>query len=187
MITELEKPARRGLTQRGAAAALGLGLLAIPAVPAVADAVLPEQVWETAVFDQMLTITSADGITVTATPPPGWQVHDRGGSAVLRDGNATVLLQVYDLDGRDPEAVAQRLMRASRFDGITATVDGGYIATAQGTLSGDTCIAVTADATGRCAYLTDGEVLVSVISLGEPGSPAPPLTALVDPLVREQP
>jgi hypothetical protein len=186
VISELEPPAKRGLTQRGAALALGLGLLAIPAVPAIADAVLPEQVWETAVFDQMLTITSADGISVTATPPAGWQVHDLGTSAVLRDGNATVLFQVYDLEGRDPHAVALRLMRASRLDGISTTLDGGFIATAQGTLTGDTCIAVTAEATGTCAYLTDGEVLVSVVSLGASGSPSVPLGSLVGPLDREQ-
>jgi hypothetical protein len=186
VISDLEAPARRRLTQRGAALALGIGLLAIPAVPAVVDALLPERVWETATFDESLTVTSADGVTVTAIPPTGWQIQDRGTAAVLRDGDAVVTIEVYDLAGRDPRAVTQRLMRSSRVGGINTTPDGGHISSAEGGLSGDTCVAVTADSTGTCAYLTDGEVLVSVISLGGPESPSAPLADIVTPLIREQ-
>lgn len=192
MNSKLEAPTRRRLTQRGAALALGVGLLAIPGVPAIADALLPERAWETAGFDEAIEVTTAGGITVTAEPPEGWQIQDSGDSALLRHGTATVMIQVYDLEDRDPAQVTQRLMRSARFDGISTALDGGRITTADGALTGDTCVAVTSRATGTCAYLTDGDVLVAVTSLGVPDSPAAPLTdivapLIVAPLVKEQP
>jgi hypothetical protein len=118
--------------------------------------------------------------------PDGWQVQDLGDQAVLRGDGGTVLLQVYDLDGRDPEAVAKRLMRSNRVGDVRTTLDGGRIATADGSLSGDTCVALTDDATGSCAYLSDGDVMLSVIALGSSRQSTPAIADVVAPFTREQ-
>lgn len=175
------------LQQRGAALALAVGLLAVPGIPTLANSWLPEKVWETADSTDELTLTSVEGAVVALAAPEGWEVQNLGDGAVLRGDGAAVLLQVYDLDGRDPEAVAKRLMRSNRVGDIHTTLDGGRIATADGSLSGDTCVAVTENTTGSCAYLTDGEVMLSVIALGQSQDKVPPLSDVVAPFTtREQ-
>lgn len=172
---------RTKLTQRGTALALAVGLLAVPGVPTLLNSWLPEKVWETVDSEDELTLTSVEGATVDVAAPEGWQVQNFGDGAVLRGDGSAVLLQVYDLEGRDPEAVAKRLMRSNRVGDIHTTLDGGRIATADGSLSGDTCVAVTENTTGSCAYLTDGEVMLSVIALGSNQQKAPPLSDVVAP------
>lgn len=162
-------------------------MIAVPGVPALANQVLPEREWETAGFDDNIEVTTDDGIIITAEPPEGWQVQDQGNAALLRNDSApgaVVIIQAYDLDGRDAQAVAERLMRSTRVGGINTALDGGRIATADGSLTGDTCIALTDSNTGTCAYLTDGEVIVSVVSLGSPDSPAAAIADIVAPLTR---
>ncbi len=179
-------PRRRKLAQRRAALALAAGLVAIPVVPMVADALLPEPGWESADGATQVDIFTADGNGVVVVAPDGWEAQDNGDTAVLRsDGGSVVLVAVYDRSGRDPESVAQRLMRANRIQGINSALDGGSIASADGALTGETCVVVTTEATGSCAYLVDDDVVVSVISVGHPGQPALPITDVVAPMEKK--
>lgn len=177
-------PRRRRLTQRPVAAALALGLLAIPGVPMVANALLPERDWETAATDTQVDLYTADGHGVVIVAPDGWQAQDNGDTAVLRADGSVVLVQVYDRSGRDPESVAQRLMRANRIQGVSSALDGGTVESTDGTLTGQTCVVVTTDTTGSCAYLMDDDVVVSVLSLGRAGRPALPVADLVGPMTK---
>jgi hypothetical protein len=181
-----QPPRRRRLAQRPAALALAAGLIAIPLVPMIADAVLPEAEWETAESVHQVDIYTADGKGVLVTAPNGWEAQDGGDHTVLRsDDGSVVLVAVYDRAGRDPDSVAQRLMRANRIQGISSALDGGSIASGDGTLTGRTCVVVTTDATGTCAYLVDDDVVVSVISVGRAGHPALPITDVVAPMAKK--
>lgn len=180
-----QPPRRRRLTQRPAAAALAVGLLAIPGLPMLADAVLPEPDWETAETAQQVDVYTAEGHGVVVVAPDGWEAQDDGDSAVLRADGSVVLVQVYDRSGRDPESVAQRLMRANRIQGISSALDGGTVTSADGTLRGQTCVVVTTDTTGTCAYLMDDDVVVSVLSLGRAGQPGPPIADVVGPMAKQ--
>jgi len=177
---------RTTLVERGPALALAIGLLAVPGIPTLVNSWLPETIWETAESVDAMTLTTVEGQSVAIVAPDGWQVQDLGDQAVLRGDGGTVLLQVYDLDGRDPEAVAKRLMRSNRVGDVRTTLDGGRIATADGSLSGDTCVALTDDATGSCAYLSDGDVMLSVIALGSSRQSTPAIADVVAPFTREQ-
>ncbi|CAN5365414.1 hypothetical protein BH10ACT9_BH10ACT9_24790 [soil metagenome] len=176
---------KRKLTQKPAAFALAAGLLAVPLVPVLLEAVVPERSWDsTAPGESDVEIVSAEGIGIQVTAPGGWEAQDNGDSAVLRSEGAAVLIQVYDRGGRDPESVAQRLMRANRVQGMPSALDGGRIGSADGDFTGDTCVVVTDDLTGTCAYLFDEDVVVSVIALGDADHPALPIAEVVGPLAR---
>ena len=177
---------RTKLVERGPALALAIGLLAVPGMPTLINSWLPERVWETAESVDAMTLTSVEGASVAIVAPDGWQVQDLGDQAVLRGDDGAVFVQVYDLDGRDPGAVAKRLVRSNRVGDVRTTLDGGRIATADGSLSGDTCVALTDDATGSCAYLYDGDVMLSVIALGSSRESTPAIADVVAPFSREQ-
>lgn len=172
--------------QRGPALALALGLLAVPGIPTLVNSWLPEKEWESAQSTDAMTLTSVAGAAVAIVAPDGWQVQDLGDQAILRGDDGAVFVQVYDLDGRDPDAVARRLMRSNRVGDVHTTLDGGRVATADGSLSGDTCVALTDQATGTCAYLSDGDVMLSVIALGSSGRSTPAIADVVAPFSREQ-
>ena len=174
------------LQDRGPALLLAIGLLAVPGVPMVVNSWLPERDWETAESTDAMSLTSVEGASVAIVAPDGWQVQDLGDQAILRGAGGAVFVQVYDLDGRDPVAVAKRLMRSNRVGDVHTTLDGGRIATADGSLSGDTCVAVTENATGSCAYLSDGDVMLSVIALGAGRQSTPAIADVVAPFTREQ-
>lgn len=171
--------------QRGPALALALGLLAVPGVPTVVNSWLPEKAWESAESTDAMTLTSVEGAAVGIVAPDGWQVQDLGDQAILRGDGGAVFVQVYDLDGRDPAAVAQRLIRSNRVGDVHTTLDGGRVATADGSLSGDTCVALTDQATGTCAYLSDDDVMLSVIALGGSSNSTPAIADVVAPFARE--
>ncbi|MCV7226770.1 hypothetical protein [Mycolicibacterium komossense] len=177
-------PRRRRLTQRPAAVALAAGLIAVPGLPMLANELLPEPAWESAEATQQVDVYTAEGHGVVVTAPDGWEAQDNGDSALLRADGSIVAVQVYERSGRDPESVAQRLMRANRIQGISSALDGGTIASVDGTLTGQTCLVVTTDMTGTCAYLMDDDVVVSVISLARPGQPAPPIVDVVGPMMK---
>ncbi|OFJ52071.1 hypothetical protein [Mycolicibacterium grossiae] len=178
-------PPTRHLTQRPAAAALAATLLAIPGIPLLADAVLPERTWEpAAAVGPTVDILSADGHGVTVGVPDGWESQDQGDGAVLRTAGATVIVSVYDRNAREPRALADRVMRSNRLAGIHAAWDGGRVGSTDGSLTGDTCVAVTTDAAGGCAFVVDDDVVVSVISLADADHPAVPVTDVVAPLRR---
>lgn len=176
----------RALTQRRAAAALTLALLAVPGLPTVANAVLPEPQRDNAGTTDVVDIATDAGNAIVLRPPAGWRISDRGNQAVLRDGDSVVLVRIFDRGDRDPQAVAQRLMRADRVRGISTALDGGTISTADGALSGTTCVAVSENVTGSCAFLADDDVVVSVLALGSPDDPALPIAKLVEPITRDQ-
>lgn len=158
----------------------------MPGVPTLVNAWLPERDWEAAESADVMTLTSVEGTTVAIAAPDGWQVQNLGDQAILRGDGGAVFVQLYDLDGRDPGAVAARLMRSNRVDDVHTTLDGGTIATADGSLTGDTCVALTDNATGSCAYLSDDDVMVSVIALGSTRESTPAIADVVAPFTREQ-
>jgi hypothetical protein len=178
---------RRRLTQKSAALILGLLMVAVPLVPMILDAALPQRPWDPAetVAEQVSAITDEGNVVVVATPQ-GWEALDQGDTAVLRNDGATLLIEAFDLDQRDPDAVAERLIRLHRIQGLTSALDGGTINTSDGTLGGNTCVVVTTSATGTCAFLHDNDVVISVVSLSERGQPAPPIDEVVDLVSRGQ-
>jgi hypothetical protein len=188
LITNTDVPhGKRKMTQKPAAFALAAGLLAVPLIPMLLEAALPDREWaEAASGDKTVEIVSAEGHGVVVTAPDGWQTQDNGDSAVLRTDGAVVIVEVYDRADREREAVTQRLMRSNRVQGMPSALDGGQITSADGDLSGDTCVVVTETLTGTCAYLTDDDVVISVIALGDGDHPAPPIADLVGPLTRTE-
>lgn len=172
---------RRRLSQRRAAIALTVGLLAVPGVPMLANAALPEQDWRAAEDISEIDISTPDGHSMTIVAPDGWLAQDLGDSAVLRTEDAVVLIHAFDLEGRDPEAVARRLIRLNRVQGISSALDGGRVESADGVLAGSTCLAVTDAVAGSCAFLADDDMIVSVVSLG---LTAPPIADVVGPMTR---
>lgn len=178
-------PPRRRLQQKGAAAALAATLIAIPAVPSVLDAVLPERVWDdTAATGPVVDITSVDGNVVDVAVPDGWESQDSGNRVFLRTDGATVIVSVFDREGRDPRSVAERVMRKQTIQGWASAWDGGQISSTDGALRGDTCVAIVGDATGSCAFLADDDVVVAVTSLAKPGAAARPMPEIIDTITR---
>ncbi|MBN3458010.1 hypothetical protein JNN96_28635 [Mycobacterium sp. DSM 3803] len=168
---------------------LAAGLIAVPGVPMVAaDWLLSESQDESSDLDTHVSLVTDDGFAIDVAVPPGWQVSSAGDSAVLRTDGALVLIDVHDRSGRDPRAIAQRLARINRVQGINTALDGGQIATGDDTLTGDTCVAVSANnRTGPCAYIADDDVVVGVVALGSPDHSAPPLSDIVGSITRTQP
>jgi hypothetical protein len=165
---------------------LAIGLLAVPGIPMATNALLPEKAWDTVEIAHQVDLFSTAGNRILLVPPAGWQVQDLGDKALLRTPGSVVLIGVYDREEREPDTVARRLMRLHRIQGISSALDGGHIASSDGTLSGQTCVAVTAEATGTCAFLADHDVVVSVLSLGSLQAPAPPVADIVGPMTRGQ-
>ncbi|TGD90510.1 hypothetical protein BayCH28_01205 [Mycolicibacterium sp. CH28] len=172
---------RKRLSQKPAAVVLGVLMLAVPLVPMILDAALPEREWSAAetASDQITAVTD-EGNVVAVETPQGWEALDQGTSAVLRNDGVTVVVEAFDLDQRDPEAVTDRLIRLHRIQGFTSALDGGHVASPDGKLDGSTCVVVTESTTGTCAFVHDNDVIVSVISLGTPEQPAPPISQVID-------
>jgi hypothetical protein len=177
---------RRRLTQRKAALLLAIGFITIPTLPLIVDILLPEQDWDTAEAADKVDLVSADGHSIVVAPPDGWEIQDLGDAAVMRTDGVEVTVSIYDTFDRDPDRVAQRLMRANRVQGINAALDGGHVATADGSLSGDSCVVVTQESTGTCAYLVGDDVIVSVLAVADPDRPAPPIDEVVAPITKGQ-
>ncbi|MBU8817037.1 hypothetical protein [Mycolicibacterium goodii] len=174
------------LTQKRTAALLAAGLIAVPLLPSLLVDATPADDWLDLDGDDEVTVVSADGAQVAMTPPAGWQYRDRGGNRLqLRtDDGSAVLMEVVDLDGRDPDAVTQRLIRRGRIGGSNAALTPGSVSTGDGSLSGRPCTVVIDDLSGSCAFLSDGDVLVSVHAVGTPDDPAPALDDVLDSISR---
>lgn len=168
-----------GLTQVPAAFALALGLLAVPGIPWIADAVLPPGESDFVQSNAGVDILSLDGNLVALKSPAGWDALEDGDAAILSDGESVVVVEVYDRRDRDPAAVAARVMRANRFADINAVLDGGQVRSTDGAFSGDTCVFVTADETGTCAFVADDDVIISVLSMGADAPPASDIVELI--------
>lgn len=174
------------LTQKRAAALLAAGLIAVPLLPSLAVDITPADDWLDLEQGQEVTVVSADGAEVAMIPPGGWRYRDRGGDgAQLRtDDGAAVLIEVVDLDGRDVDAVTQRLIRRGRVGGSNTAITPGAVSTGDGSLSGRPCTVVIDDLAGSCAFLSDGDVLVSVLAVGTADHPAPALDVVLDSITR---
>ncbi|MBO0679187.1 hypothetical protein JRC04_17115 [Mycolicibacterium sp. S2-37] len=163
---------RTGLAEKRAALGLAAVLIGIPLLPNLVSAFLPPMQWETVeggAPQDHVDIYTADGSGVSVEAPDGWQAEDHGVAVALSNGDARAFVRVFDLDGRDPQDMQQRVMRKDRVDiGFHEALDGGHITSGDGVFTGDTCVAVTADEVGTCAFLTDGDVLIAVLSLGSP-------------------
>lgn len=111
--------------QKTAAAVLGALMLAVPLVPMILDAALPQRQWNTAeAAHEEITAVTDEGKVVAVETPQGWEALDQGASAVLRNDGVTVLVEAFDRDQRDPEAVTDRLIRLHRIQGFTSALDG---------------------------------------------------------------
>ncbi|WP_422742206.1 hypothetical protein ACN27E_13890 [Mycobacterium sp. WMMD1722] len=162
----------RGLTEKRAALGLVAALIAIPVGPHVVSALLPPAQWETVQGGEpqdRVEIYTADDSGIVVEAPDGWVAEDHGDSVSLRNGAARASVRVFDLDGRDPRDMQRRVTRMDRVGaGIHEALDGGRLTSGDGVFAGDSCVAITDDEVGTCAFLSDGDLLVAVISLGSP-------------------
>ncbi len=177
----------RRLTQMGAASALAIVMVGIPAVPSVLAGLLSSSEWDAQAANASADLATDDGVEVVTAPPAGWDVLDEGDRLAFRSGDAVVLVDVYDRAGRDVDAMAERLLRLDRMRGINAARDGGQAANGDGTLRGPTCVVTTRVSTGTCAVVADDDVVVYVRTLGSPAQPALPLTEALESVRRGQP
>lgn len=179
--------AMTAMRQKRAAAALVAGYIVLVSIPDIVNASVPSP-RVTASSDRStatVQIFTDQGAGVSITAPTGWDIDNSGNSATLRNGDAVSILEIFDRDGREPDAVTERLIRAHHVSGISSVLDGGTIATRGGNLTGSTCVAVTTGRFGTCAVLADDDVIVSVIALGNATQPAPSLADLTSTLTRQ--
>ncbi len=185
-ITEPFAPPRRRLQQKRPAFILAALMLAVPLVPMILDAALPEREWNHAENSSERVIALTDkGNAIAVETPQGWEALDQGDSAILRKDDVRVLVEAFDLDGRDPEAVTERLIRLHRIQGITSALDGGTVTAPDGSLGGRTCVVVTESDSGTCAFVHDGDVIVSVVSLGTSEQPALPIGQVIELITKD--
>jgi hypothetical protein len=175
---------RPRLVQKRAAAWLTAGLLAVPGVPILAAQWLAPDLWEPAGTAGPVELTTNDGNEVLVASRASWDVLKSGDAVSYRSDGALIEVQVYDREGRDLEAVAQRLMRANRLAGINAALTDENIATDDHALSGRTCVMVGDETVGSCAFVADDDVIVWVQVLGTVEDPAPELSDVVGPITR---
>lgn len=168
-----------------AALLLATGLIAVPGLPMAAAAMVDEDAWQPGSETTM--VASEAGNEIVVAGPYGWDAREFGNGVSFRSGDELVIVQVFDREGRDVDAVARRLMRADRITGASAAMTGDSVTTADGTLTGVGCELVADDRLGECAFLADDDVIVWVQTLGTADQPAPPLDLVVAPIKREQP
>jgi hypothetical protein len=173
------------LAQMRPAAWLTVGFLAVPGLPMLAAQLLAADPWETA--EGPVQLTTDAGSEVVVSSPPGWDVLASGDGVSFRSGHALIAVQANDRDGRDVVAVAERLMRIERLEGINAALTGEDIATGDSALSGQTCVLVGDKVIGSCAFVADDDVVVWVQVMGTVDDPAPNLSDVVRTITRGQP
>ena len=168
---------RRRHTGKRAALALVVGMLAVPGIPAFllsgSDDPAP------AADGQTVEVATESGEVISTVPPDGWEVASVPGGAVWQSGGAFVHIEAHDLDGRDAEAVGERLMQMDRRRGFSPAYDGGQAQSGDGRLTGETCVVTAAGMSGACAVIADDEVVVLVQTLGDVDTPALPLQDLL--------
>ncbi|MGE2834071.1 hypothetical protein [Mycobacterium sp. SMC-4] len=164
---------RRRLTDKRAAFFLVLGMLAVPVIPGL---FAPHGDDQTSPVDaESVQLATESGLVVTAVPPDGWDVEQAPGGVVWRSGDALVLIEAHDLDGRDVDAMGERLMQMNRRSGFSPAYDGGRAQTGDGNMTGQTCVVTTVGMSGTCAVIADSDVVVFAQSLGDVDDPALPL------------
>ncbi|QBJ95003.1 hypothetical protein ERC79_02765 [Rhodococcus sp. ABRD24] len=156
-----------------------MGLIAVPGIPALLAPAVPEPEWESVADLEAITLTSSEGTEVSVIPPIGWDTRNVGTGQVFQSGESTILVMLYDREGRDADALAERLIRAARLNGTNTAFTGQVVSSADGTLTGRACTVVSSDRNGPCAFLSDDEVVVAVRSLGTADDPAAPIDDMV--------
>jgi hypothetical protein len=179
------RPRLLRLAQMRPAAWLTVGFLAVPGVPMLAAQLLAADPWDTA--EGPVQLTTDAGSEVVVSSPPGWDVLASGDGVSFRSGHALIAVQASDRDGRDVVAVAERLMRIERLEGINAALTGEDIATGDSALSGQTCVLVGDKVIGSCAFVADDDVVVWVQVMGTVDDPAPNLSDVVRTITRGRP
>ena len=186
-ITNVEHsttPKQPRLTQKSAAIALGLAMIALPTVPEVLDLVLPQPEWEASESgegdDALVDLFTMGGAAIEVAVPDDWVPVNRGDSATLYGPGQTIMIQVYDREGRDVDIVTQRLMRANRISGITTALDGGHVGAVDGSLAGQSCVAILENLSGPCAYLANDDMLVSIMALSDPDEAEGPAPSIAE-------
>ena len=189
-ITNVEHattPKQPRLTQKSAAIALGLAMIALPTVPEVLDVVLPQPEWAAAEPGEgdasVVDLYTMGGAAIEVAVPDDWVPDNHGDSATLYGPGQMILVQVYDREGRDVDIVTQRLMRANRIGGITTALDGGHVGALGGSLAGQSCVAILESMSGPCAYLANDDMLVSIMALSDPEEaegPAPSVAEVAE-------
>ncbi|MCV7299696.1 hypothetical protein H7J93_08610 [Mycobacterium barrassiae] len=172
------------MIEKRAAMLLAAGLIGVPGIPMAAASMVDDDAWQSA--SETALVASENGNQIVVAGPPGWDEREFGNGISYRNGDELVIVQVFDRDGRDVGAVAQRLMRADRITGASAALTGEDVATADGSLIGQACELVAGDRLGECAFLADDDVIVWVQTLGSVDQPAPPLDVVLAPIGREQ-
>ena len=162
-------------------------MIAVPGVPTVSAGLLDELGDESGQTPSTASVATESGAEFTVAPPDGWQVEQQPNRAVLRSGDAVVVVEAHDRDGRYVAQLAERLLRMDRVRGVSAAFDGGTVATGDGALSGGTCVVTTVDTVGTCAVLSDDDTVLYVQSRGNPDHPAPPVSTILDDLQRTRP
>lgn len=163
---------RRRLEGKRPALALVAGMLAVPAIPAFLALGSDDVPTSTG---EPVEVATESGEVITTVPPDGWEVTSVPGGVVWQSGDAFVRIEAHDLDGRDVDAVGERLMRMDRIRGLSPAYDGGRAQSADGSLTGQTCVVTAAGRSGTCAVLADGDVVVLAQTLGDADTPALPL------------
>ena len=97
-----------------------LALLAVPGLPTVANAVLPEPQRDNAGATDVVDIATDAGNAIVLRPPAGWRISDRGNQAVLRDGDSVVLVRRVLSFGEVPTVIDEIWLPGSLFRGLTA-------------------------------------------------------------------
>jgi hypothetical protein len=173
------------LAQIRPAAWLTVGFLAVPGVPMLAAQLLAADPWEAG--EGPVQLTTDAGSEVVVSSPPGWDVLASGDGVSFHSGEALIAVQANDRHGREVVAVAERLMRTERLEGINAALTGEEIATDDSALSGQACVLVGDKVIGSCAFVADDDVVVWVQVMGTVDDPAPNLSDVVRTITRGQP
>lgn len=177
------------LTQKGAAIALGVALLAFPLVPQLIDAVLPPPDWGTDEVDDTLggagvvDMFTPNGAELEVAVPDDWIPVNNGDSATFYGPGHMLMIQIYDRADRDVEMVRERLMRLNRVQGTNIALDGGRVSALDGEFTGRSCVAIADDVSGPCAFLSNDDIVVSMLMFVSPegaDEPAPPIAEVVE-------
>jgi hypothetical protein len=186
-ITNVElaiTPKQPRLTQKSAAIALGLAMIALPTIPQVLDLVLPQPEWAASGVgeddDSVVELYTMGGAAIEVAVPDDWIPDNSGDSATLYGPGQMIMVQVYDREGRDVDTVTQRLMRLNRISGITTALDGGHVGAVDGNLAGLSCVAIVENMSGPCAYLANDDMLVSIMALSDPEEAEEPVPSIAE-------
>ncbi|MDO4919830.1 hypothetical protein [Kocuria sp.] len=167
-------------------------------LPAAVLAVLAAATWavpaaiDRAVEEPQATTTSSETVSLEATggsvldfrAPGGWTTTPSGtrSSVTYTKPKDEQTLHISVLDqSKDFDTTADRVLRQEALAGTSAAFDGGTVTSPSG-FSGKSCVAIKPDdkATGPCAVVHKGDLVVAVTATSTGKDQAPDLQSLVD-------